>query len=73
MYSGYINEEGERHGPGTLAWRKLNKRTDQYEVEYDEGRWKNDVLDGKICIKKRVGIKKYVGAIKNGMRHGEGC
>jgi hypothetical protein len=39
VFNGYMDGEGIRNGPGSVAWRVINPENGASEVEFDEGMW----------------------------------
>lgn len=62
IYNGEINQEGERHGNGSILWPN--------GCEYT-GEWKNGNVEGKGVLKLLNG-EIYDGEFKNNMSHGYG-
>lgn len=70
-FNGYIDGQGIRNGPGTLAWRVINSVSGASEVEFDEGMWKNDKPHGLFHLYRINGFE-FKGIIINDKIEGEG-
>ena len=71
IYLGFVDGEGKRQGPGTVAWRSHNPKTGRSEVEFDEGLWQDDQTHGMFHQYRMNGFE-YRGVMVAGKRCGEG-
>jgi MORN repeat len=54
-----------------MSWKRKNPKSNQYEVEFDEGDWHQGHLEGDVH-QKRINEVSFTGRMSDGKRSGKG-